>query len=490
MFMLIAILIPAVCGIILGFASDKFSKNAAYCFSVTTAGVTAVFTALVAAFGGEIRLFFFSRTMPFLLYADFAARMFTCLAAVLWLLTFLFSKVYMAHDEKENRFNAFLLLSLSAILGMGYAGNILSMYLCFEALTLLSLPLVLHNGTKKATSAAKKYLFYSIAGAFLALPAICYICCYAGDYTTFIGGGILSEMKIAGKEGPLLVLTFLAILGFGAKAGMFPLHAWLTSAHPESPAPASALLSGMIAKAGVFAVLRLVYFTVGVDYLTGSWVQYAWMIIALVTVFMGSMLALWEKNFKKRLAYSTISNLSYIMLGLSLLSEAGVVGAFMHLFAHAFAKVVLFFCAGAAMEKMGVIYVDDLRYWGKRMPITVWCFLLSGLSLIGIPPFAGFASKWFLCLAALDLPDLPLQLIAPAVLVLSALLTAGYLLPPALRGFFPPREDPPSPEELAPIREPLRMVLPMILLCVCSLLFGLFSSPIAEALEFFARTVI
>lgn len=327
--------------------------------------------------------------------------------------------------KAEKRFDAFLLLSLGALLGVAYAGNLLTLYLFFESLTLLSLPLVLHNRTEEAIRAGKKYLFYSVCGAFLALPCICAVCLWAGKDGSFAPGGILDGEKLAGNGQILLVLVFLAILGFGAKAGMFPLHAWLTAAHPVSPAPASALLSGLIAKAGIFAVMRLVYGAVGTELLTGTWVQYTWLIIAMVTVFMGSMLALREKHFKRRLAYSSVSNLSYVMLGLALLSAEGLQGAWLHILAHALAKVTLFFVSGAVMHKLRATTVEELGNWSLKMPVTAWCFLLSSLSLVGIPPFLGFSSKWALCLGALGMPEILYGLIAPAVLVLSAMLTAA-----------------------------------------------------------------
>lgn len=473
MLMLLAILLPLLCGAVIGFARPKGKPLFALTLSATV--LTGLLALAAAFFGAPLALFSFGENLPFFLRADGFGKLFTLLATGLWILAVIYSRSYMAHAERESRFNSFLLLTLGGMLGVGYAGNLLTLYLFFESVTLLSLPLVLQNGTKEALSAGKKYLFYSIAGAFLALPAICMILLCAGP-TAFTLGGILDPAKAAGHEGALRVLTFLAIIGFGAKAGMFPLHAWLTAAHPASPAPASALLSGMIAKAGIFAVLRLTYFSVGTDLLSGSWVQYAWLILAVLTVFMGSMLALWEENFKKRLAYSTVSNLSYIMIGLAMLTPEGLAAGFMHLLAHALAKTVLFFCAGAAMEKMGAVKVSDLRFWGKRMPVTVGCFLVAGLSLIGIPPLAGFSSKWFLCLSALQFENTALSLIAPAILVLSALLTAGYLLPPALGGFFPGKE---AEKEIGPKCETdKKMLVPMLLLCAASLALGVFAAPV------------
>ena len=267
--------------------------------------------------------------------------------------------------------------------------------------------------------------------------------------------------------------VFLGVVGFGAKAGMYPLHGWLSAAHPVAPAPASALLSGLIAKAGILAVARLVYYSAGPENLRGSWVQTAWMCLALLTVFMGSMMAWREKVLKKRLAYSTISQISYIMLGLSVLCGDGLRGALLHTAGHACAKGALFLCAGVFIHKLGLRRVDELRGLGKRMPLTMWCFTLASLSLVGIPPFAGFASKWKIAVTALREAPGAFAVLVPIVLLVSALLTAGYLLPVVVDAFFPGRDEqlPDDSAEPSP-----RMTAPMLLLCCGTLAAGLFGN--------------
>lgn len=491
---LITAFLPFLFGAVLGFSPVKTVKSKKGLFSVTAgaSALTLVFAALTAALGGEIALFPLAKGFPLFFRADGAAKLFGVLAAAIWLPAVVYSRSYMREEDckAEKRFDAFLLLSLGALLGVAYAGNLLTLYLFFESLTLLSLPLVLHNRTEEAIRAGKKYLFYSVCGAFLALPCICAVCLWAGKDGSFAPGGILDGEKLAGNGQILLVLVFLAILGFGAKAGMFPLHAWLTAAHPVSPAPASALLSGLIAKAGIFAVMRLVYGAVGTELLTGTWVQYTWLIIAMVTVFMGSMLALREKHFKRRLAYSSVSNLSYVMLGLALLSAEGLQGAWLHILAHALAKVTLFFVSGAVMHKLRATTVEELGNWSLKMPVTAWCFLLSSLSLVGIPPFLGFSSKWALCLGALGMPEILYGLIAPAVLVLSAMLTAGYLLPPVLRGFFPRKGEKGAEKAVEKCEADGGMLVPMLLLTAASLLLGIFSGQLTGTVLSFTGTML
>ena len=186
--------------------------------------------------------------------------------------------------------------------------------------------------------------------------------------------------KVAGNEKLLLAMVFVGIVGFGTKAGLYPMHGWLPAAHPIAPAPASALLSGIIAKAGIIAIIRLVYFSVGADFIRGTWVQYTWMTLCMLTIFMGSMMAYKEKVTKKRLAYSTISQISYINLGLALLTPEGAVGGLLHVAAHATSKGCLFLAAGVFIYKLGKRNVSELRGIGKQLPITMWCFLIASLS--------------------------------------------------------------------------------------------------------------
>ena len=291
-------------------------------------------------------------------------------------------------------------------------------------------------------------------------------------------GGFVDPQAVAGREPLFLAMVFVGIVGFGTKAGMFPMHGWLPTAHPIAPAPASSLLSGIIAKAGILCVGRLVYYAVGPDLLRGSWVQYAWMILALLTVLMGSTMAFCEKNLKKRLAYSTVSQLSYMMLGMALLSRQGLEGALIHALSHSAAKGCLFLAAGAFIYYAGIRQVKDLRGIGRQMPLVVWAFMLAALSLVGIPPMGGYLSKWKICLAALEgAPGLFAWLI-PLVLLVSALLTAGYLFPLVIDGFFPGR-DFHGEEGYQGGRASLVMTIPMLALCGSALAAGLFGGSIA-----------
>ena len=245
----------------------------------------------------------------------------------------------------------------------------------------------------------------------------------------------------AGEDRELLLAVFFVMaIGFGCKAGMFPLHAWLPIAHPVAPAPASAVLSGLITKMGVLALIRVVYYLFGWSFLDGSWAQTAVLVLSLITVFMGSSLALREDTLKKRLAYSTVSQVSYVIFGLMLFHPLALEGAIYQAVFHAIAKNALFMATGAIIYQTHLTQVSQLRGIGGPYSITMWCFTLASLSLVGIPPTGGFVSKWFLAEGALAAETGPMAFWGIGVLMVSALLTAGYLLPIVVRAFFPGKD--------------------------------------------------
>ena len=357
----------------------------------------------------------------------------------------------------------------------------MTLYLFFEALTLLSLPLVIHSMTKEAVAAAFKYLFYSIAGSSLVLVGFFFVYNY-GNSLEFKPGGVLDMTLLNGNEGAMLIAAMLAVVGFGAKAGMFPLHGWLPSAHPVAPAPASAILSGVITKAGVLAIIRFVFYIIGADFLQGTWVQKTWIMLALISVLMGSMLAYKEPLLKKRLAYSSISQVSYVLFGLFTLSEGRVLGGLMQIMSHSIIKTCLFLTAGAFAYKTGRTSVSELRGIGKKMPKTLSCFTLAAIALVGIPPTSGFFSKWYLATSALAADIGVFSWLGPAVILLSALLTAGYMLPVSVSGFFPSEDSAPDEIPAAPgSREvsPL-MLAPIIILAVLAVITGLYLDKIVS----------
>lgn len=420
-------------------------------------------------------IFSISQDLSLSYLSDGVGQFFAILCALMWLLVGIYSFEYMMHEHKRYRFYAFYMMTLGAMNGICFAGNYMTMYCFFEFMTLLSMPMVFHNESIEAIKASKKYLIYSVFGATLGLLGFFFLS-YYGTSTNFMVQGVLDMSKVAGKENLLLIVAMLSIIGFCAKAGMFPLHAWLPVAHPVAPACASSILSGVITKAGVLAVIRVVYYQFGADFIRGTWVQYVWIVLALVTVFMGSMLAYKEKVFKKRLAYSTVSQVSYILFGLACLSSLSLTGSFLHIVAHSLIKNVLFMSAGATIIYHHAYRIETLDGIGTVMPKTMGCFTIATLGLIGIPPMLGFVSKWYLAQGSISALSSILGYIGPAVLLISALLTAGYLFNIVIHAFFVKKQH--------EVKEAgYKIVLPMMICCLLIIALGVYPKGLIDVIS-------
>ncbi|MCR4806086.1 MAG: proton-conducting membrane transporter [Lachnospiraceae bacterium] len=389
----------------------------------------------------------------------------------------IFSIEYMKEDTRKVRYYVFFTLTMLSMAGVCVSGNLITMYVFYELMALMSLPLVLHEQTKEAIQAGKKYVFYSMGGAFMGLVGFFFVYTY-GKSLAFTPGGVIDTALLAGHETGLYVVTLLVIIGFGSKAGMFPLHGWLPTAHPVAPSPASAYLSGNITKMGLFVIVRYIYYLIGPDLLRGTWVQYAFTALTLMTIVMGSMMAYKEGLFKKRLAYSTVSQVSYALLGIALMNTAGLVGALLHVVFHSLVKNTLFQVAGAIIHKTGFKNVKDYKDIARKMPITMWCYTLVSLTLVGVPPTSAFLSKWYLASGSLSSGMPVLEWLGPVALIISALLTAGYLLSITLKAFFPGDEyDYPCLEKKEPN---LYMLIPMIIMTAGAVLLGIWAGPIVR----------
>ncbi len=471
--LLVACIFPIFCGIGLLFYNKNTNRKLLWGTALTqvllTAGLFA--TAAYENLGKLCELFSLSGQIEIVLKPDLAGLLFAVLALVVFGCAFVFSYEYMKHEKKEGRYLGFLMIALGVYLFLCCAGNLVTFYLFFEMLTVTTFPLVLHNESHGAVLAGLKYLLYSLCGAYAALFGIYFVAHYA-ETLMFGQKGMISPDVFVQNSGLLLAVAFVMVLGFGVKAGMFPMHAWLTSAHPAAPAPASAVLSAVIVKAGVLGIFRVVYDVFGWEILQGTWVQNVLLCMSILTVFMGSMLAYGEPVLKKRLAYSTISQVSYILFGLFLMNQTAGTGSFLHVLAHGFVKAVLFLCAGAIIFRTGKTRVEELRGIGKEMPLTMCCYTIASLGLIGIPPMGGFVSKWYLCMGALSSHRQPFAWIGVVVLLISALLTAGYLLPISVQGFLP-GED--FDDKACERKEPTAwMTFPILVLTILALVMGLF----------------
>ena len=435
----------------------------------------------------SITLFYFMKDMPICFAVDATAALFVTVVSVVWPLVGFYAFPYMSHEGEEKRFFGFYLVVYGVLMGLNFSGNLVTLYLFYELMTVTSMPMVLHNGSREAIMASLKYLFYSMCGAYMALFGIFVLHKYC-DTLAFTEGGSLNLALAQGNETIILIAVMAMLIGFGVKAGMLPLHAWLPAAHPVAPAPASAVLSSIIVKGGVLAIVRVVYFVVGADVIRGTWVQYAWLILSLLTVFMGSMLAYREPVFKKRLAYSTVSQVSYILFGLAVLTPAGMTGALLHVVFHAFIKCTLFLTAGIVIFKYGKSRVEELEGIGKCMPKTLWCYTFAALALVGIPPASGFISKWYLGQGALDANIGILGWGGIVVLLISALLTAGYLLPITVKGFFTEKK----PEEIGMKKgePPMAMLVPLMILAFVAMILGVFPNGLISYAAQIAATVL
>ena len=450
--------------------------------------LTILFSAALAAFAGaagvsgEISLRW-TDMLTFSLRVDGISRVYLLLIAVIWPGVGLYAAEYLEHDEHRDRFFLFYTVTQGVLHALSMSGNLVTFYMFYEAMTLLTVPLVLHNMDKEAVAAAIKYLVYSVIGASAALIGIFFIGSVGG--TGDFASGLLTDAQLSGREGLAMGIFMAMLMGFGVKAGMFPLHGWLPTAHPVAPAPASAVLSGVITKMGVLGVIRVVYQIAGVERLRGTWVQFALLGLTLVTILMGSLLALKEKRLKKRLAYSSVSQVSYVLFGLFTMTELGFVGAVLHILYHSLIKNTLFMGAGAIIHKTEKTRVEEMDGLGRRMPWTYAFFTVASLGLIGIPPTGGFISKWNLAQGALA-TGIPASWVGPAVLLISAILTAAYLLVVVIKGCFPGEDVPREPGCEAGVR----MLLPMGVYAALIILLGVYSGGIIAYLESLAATLL
>jgi len=368
-------------------------------------------------------------------------QLFALIASGLWIVNTVYSIGYMRGNLETNqtRFYVCFTIAISAAVGIAYAGNLLTLFLFYEVLTISTYPLVTHSGKVEAIRGGRVYLGVlmatSIGFLFLAM-----LWTYAITGTLdFVEGGILAG-KVQGPE--LAVLLFLYMFGIG-KAALMPVHRWLPAAM-VAPTPVSALLHAVaVVKAGVFTVVKVVVYIFGIDLLTGAQSDDWLLFIAGFTIISASIIALRQDNLKRRLAYSTVSQLSYVILATAILAPISVAGAVMHIAAHAFGKITLFFAAGSIYTAAHKTEISQLDGIGKRMPFTMAAFAIGTLSMIGVPPTAGFISKWYILSGALETGEA----FAILVIVASTLLNAGYFLPIVYAAFFktekPRAEDAP-----------------------------------------------
>ncbi len=431
-----------------------------------------VVSLIPGALAGRVAAFEFLEIAPGVslsLKADALGVFFALIASALWIVTSIYSIGYMRGnaEKKQTRYYASFALSLSATIGIAFASNLLTFVIFYELLTLATYPLVVHKETPAAIRAGRMYLAYALTAGLVFLAGTAWVYLATGTLE-FQAGGMLDADMFSADGMRILFVLFLA--GVGVKSGIMPLHSWLPAAM-VAPTPVSALLHAVaVVKSGVFGVLRVVGFVFGPELMVSAGLDVILAVLAGGTILLASFIAMRQDNLKRRLAYSTVGHLSYIVLGAALITSAGFTGSLLHLAAHALMKITLFMCAGAIYVHMHKTEISELDGMGRAMPWTFGAFTIGALGLAGIPPINGFVSKFYLGMGALEGG----QVVVLAIFLVSGLLNAGYFFPIVIRAFFRPSPQHPVYNEAS-----FWMVGPLCLTAALAVLFGLFPDLLA-----------
>ncbi|NGP52695.1 proton-conducting transporter membrane subunit [Thioalkalivibrio sp. XN8] len=408
--------------------------------------------------------------IDFVLHADALSLLFVNLSAVLWLATTVYAIGYLEDSPNRSRFFGYFSLCVTTTVGLAMAGNLLTFLVFYEALTLSTYPLVVHRGTEVARKAGRTYLAYTLLGGVLLLAGTIWLHALTGTLE-FVDRGFVRGLDL--DPATLRMVFTLLILGVGVKAALVPLHAWLPQAM-VAPAPVSALLHAVaVVKAGAFGVVRIIYDVFGIEFAAELGVTLPLAVLAAVTIIYGSVRALFQEDLKRRLAFSTVSQVSYITLGVAIAGPIATIGGLAHLVHQGFMKITLFFCAGNYAETLGVHKVSELRGIGRRMPWTTAAFTVAAFGMIGVPPVVGFVSKWYLGLGALEVG----QDWVVYVLAGSSLLNAAYFLPLVRAAWFePPPDEWPHERNFGRKETAWMLLLPPLFTALAALAWGLFAS--------------
>ena len=471
---LLAVLAPALGALLIACTGER-RANLREFWSVAAGVVMFALVAwmipqVLAGRAPELVLF---RILPGILELAFRVDAFGLLfalgASLLWILTSFYSIGYMRSlkEHAQTRYFACFALALSATVGVAFSANLFTLFMFYEALTLVTYPLVGHKETAEAKAGARKYIFYLLGAAKVGLIAAIILTYNAAGTLEFHRGGI-PELK----ADPMLLLIIFVLFLFGfAKNALMPLHSWLPAAM-VAPTPVSALLHAVaVVKTGVFSTLRVFLFVFGTDAMRDIGADHLALGAASVTILVGALLALGQDNLKARLAFSTVSQLSYIILGAALLDHYAVMGGIAHITNHAVSKITLFLCAGSIYVSTRKTEISQLSGIARRMPWTMAAFTLASLSIVGIPLTSGFVSKWYIAVGTVNGDSLPLL----AVLLVGSLLSAAYLGPIVYKAYF--GKESPTNEE---VREVPWMVAPLAISAAASLILGIFPGPVLE----------
>lgn len=485
--MLIAILIPIIGGALISFIPFK-KRNHMLIFIEAVVILTSILGMCIIANPPHqaITIFRYTGELSVSLKLDSTGSVFALILTVLWPLATLYSFEYMKHEGHEKIMFTFYTITYGVTLGIAMAQNILTLYFFYEMLTIVTIPLVLHTLTKEAVRATRIYMYFSLGGAAFAFIGMIFILQY-GKTLNFVPGGVFDLNKLGIDTNILLLVYVLCFCGFSVKAAMMPFSSWLPKAG-VAPTPVTALLHAVaVVKAGAFATLRITYFSFGTKLLKGTWAQDVLMIIIIFTIVYGCSRALKETHIKRRLAWSTVSNLSYILFGIIIMTPMGLKGSLAHMVCHAVIKICSFFAAGAIMYKSGKKYIFEMDGFGKKMPIVYIIFTIASLSLMGVPGLCGFVSKWDIAKAAIGSDNI-MAYIGFGAMLISAILTAIYMLTIVVRGFMPIKQVDYS--KLTKVEDPnWMMLLPLTIFVVMMLVIGLWPGLLNNFLDSVVKTV-
>ena len=477
-----AIFFPIFAGVLLILSPIKKRKTMlviAECITIITSVVAWMLIVNPPETGAVLFKFVAKYTVSFKI--DGLSRVFCALISSLWPLATLYATEYMEHEAsektlREKTFFGTYVITFGVTMGIAFAENMLAMYVFYEMLTLVTIPLILFTLSDAAIAATRKYIVFSLGGAAFAFISLIFLMAYGQTFVFSLGGEIHAGIP-DGRDNVLRLIYVFAFFGFGVKAALWPVNSWLPQAG-VAPTPVTALLHAVaVVKSGAFAIIRLTYYCFGTEFLRGSWAQYLTMGFTIFTIVYGCSMAVKERHIKRRLAYSTISNLSYILFGVTLMTPLGMAGAMTHMVFHGVMKICLFFCAGAVITKAHKNYVYELEGMAKRMPKTFITFLVAALSLMGVPGLCGFFSKWHLAEAAVDSGSV-MGLVGLGAILVSALLTVIYMMQMVLRAYFPVEET--SGEKCDPT---WKMIVPLMIFAVACVVLGVFEAPIFAFIE-------
>lgn len=475
---LVSSLIPGTAILLL--REDQIALRTFLNLSGAVAKVALVAWVFVGYTRGEEYTFVFGLApdLTFTLRVDQLGLLFAALSSVLWLVTTLYAIGYLEGGEHRRRFFAFFSLCVTASTGIALSGNVVTFFIFYEFLTLSTYPLVVHRGTDKAVEAGRTYLWYTIGGGTLLFLGVVGLFVVAGP--VYFGQTEIIASLAAENKTALTILFFLMLAGLGVKAAIFPLHGWLPISM-VAPAPVSALLHAVaVVKAGAFGIVRLVYDVYGIETAGQMNLLTPLAILAAFTIVYGSVRALFQDDFKKRLAYSTVSQLSYIALGVAITGVLSTTGAVVHLVHQGIMKITMFFAAGNVAETYGFYRISQLNGIGRRMPLTMGAFTIAVFGMIGLPPVAGFVSKWYLGLGAVDAGSYWVVL----VLLTSSALNAAYFLPIVYRAWFcDPEQELVPLHPLGRLETQALLLVPVVITALLSLAAGVFASSAGSPLS-------